>query len=58
MIGPTLLRVLPFAVFDNGAPTRRRDGGCRVTPVGLDVNPPKCRNPEVMKSRNANIRHT
>ena len=24
----------------------------------LDVNPPKCRNPEVMKSRNANIRHT
>ena len=24
----------------------------------LDVNTPKCRNPEVMKSRNANIRHT
>ena len=26
--------------------------------TGLDVNPPKCRNLEVMKSRNANIRHT
>ena len=30
----------------------------KLTFFRLDVNPPKCRNLEVMKSRNANIRDT
>ena len=47
-----------FRALNNRVIVSSRGVAAPRTGYRLDVNPPKCRNPEVMKSRNANIRHT